>query len=67
MELPIAVILHIYVLSVKKLLKRKYINMIVVVLRQQDYEFTLFLLNTFVFYMENGNEETKFSVEKTIQ
>lgn len=40
--------------------------MIVVVLRRQDYEFTLFLLNMFVFYMEKGNEETKFSVENTI-
>lgn len=29
LELPIAVILHVYVLSVKKLLKRQYINMIV--------------------------------------
>lgn len=27
LELPIAVILHVYVLSVKKLLKRQYINM----------------------------------------
>jgi len=67
LELPIAVILHICVLRVKKLLKRKYINMIVVVLRRQDYEFTLFLLNMFVFYMEKGNEETKFSIENTIQ
>lgn len=58
LELPIAVIFHIYILHVKKLLKRKYVKMIVVVLRWLAYDFTLFLLNMFVSCMKNGNEET---------